>query len=58
MVTTLRVVMTMKSSDPQTIEELKEFRTKILSGEFQRDMVKNNPNTTCKCSVEIYPTNE
>ena len=46
-----RLVVNFSTNDPKEIEELEEMKSKIMSGEFQRDMSKN-------CSIKVTATFE
>ena len=46
-----RLVVNFSTNDPKEIEELEEMKSKIMSGEFQRDMRRN-------CSVKVTATFE
>lgn len=48
-----RLVVNFSTNDPQEIEELKEMKSKIMSGEFQRDMRRNH-DVKVTATFEMY----
>ena len=48
-----RLVVNFSTNDPKEIEELEEMRSKIMSGELQRNMSKNH-NVKITATFEMY----
>ena len=48
-----RLVVNFSTNDPKEIEELEEIRSKIMSGELQRNMSKNH-NVKITATFEMY----